>query len=306
MRILLMGGTRFIGKPLVQQLLAAGHQLTLFTRGRQPIPAGVLHLSGDRNVAADLAPLQGQAFEVIIDSSGRTMEESQAVLACTGAPSHRFVYVSSAGVYADSELWPLDEESPLDPSSRHAGKACTEDWLRQQGIPFTSFRPTYIYGPGNYNPVENWFFARICQDLAVPLPGDGSTITQLGHVDDLAMAMARCLEVDASINRIYNCTGSKGVSFRGLVAAAARACGKDPSTVEMRSFDPSCLDPKARKAFPLRLNHFLVDVHRLERELAFTPRFDLDAGLADSFKNDYGLRPDQKVDCSSDALLWKN
>ena len=56
MRILLMGGTRFIGKPLVQQLLAAGHQLTLFTRGRQPIPAGVLHLSGDRNVAVPKSP----------------------------------------------------------------------------------------------------------------------------------------------------------------------------------------------------------------------------------------------------------
>ena len=56
----------------------------------------------------------------------------------------------------------------------------------------------------------------------------------------------------------------------------------------------------------LLVNNFLVDVNRLERELAFTPRFDLDAGLADSFKNDYGLRPDQKVDCSSDALLWKN
>ena len=64
----------------------------------------------------------------------------------------RQVYVSSAGVYADSEQWPLDESSPTDPQSRHAGKADTEAWLRKEGIPFTSFRPTYIYGPGNYNP----------------------------------------------------------------------------------------------------------------------------------------------------------
>ena len=52
-QILVMGGTRFIGKPLVAQLLAAGHELTLFTRGRQPLPEGVEHLSGDRSDPAD-------------------------------------------------------------------------------------------------------------------------------------------------------------------------------------------------------------------------------------------------------------
>jgi nucleoside-diphosphate-sugar epimerase len=304
MEILLMGGTRFIGKPLVQQLIAAGHQLCIFTRGREPIPAGVEHLRGDRSVDADLALLKGRKFEVIIDSSGRSLADTQTVLAQTAAPTHRFIYVSSAGVYAASELWPLDEESPLDPASRHAGKAHTEAWLRQQGIPFTSFRPTYIYGPGNYNPIESWFFDRICQGLPVPLPGDGSTITQLGHVDDLAHAMARSLEVDAATNRIYNCTGRKGVTFKGLVESAARACGVEPAAVELRSFDPSSLDPKARKAFPLRLNHFLVAVHRLEQELAFTPRFDLDRGLAHSYANDYSQKIERHVDCSADALLW--
>ena len=50
------------------------------------------------------------------------------------------------------------------------------------------------------------------------------------------------------------------MTFRGLVAAHERACGKDPEHVELRSFDPSGLDPKARKAFPLRLTHFLSSV----------------------------------------------
>jgi nucleoside-diphosphate-sugar epimerase len=206
-------------------------------------------------------------------------------------------------VYADSHLWPLDEDSPTDPASRHAGKAETEAWLRSQGIPFTSFRPTYIYGPGNYNPVESWFFDRIVHGQSVPLPGDGSTITQLGHVQDLATAMARSIEVDAAANRIYNCTGAQGTTFLGLVEAAARACGKDPSTVEIRSFDPARLDPKARKAFPLRLAHFLTDIHRVQRELAWQPAFDLDQGLADSFNNDYAKRLPTTVDFSSDAAL---
>lgn len=298
-----MGGTRFVGRPLVEQLQAAGHRLTLFTRGRNPLPAGVEHLQGDRSSPEGLEPLRGRRFDVIVDSSGRTLADTQAVIACTDAPAHRLVYVSSAGVYADSELWPLDETSPTDPASRHAGKAETEAWLRAEGIPFTSFRPTYIVGPGNYNPVESWFFDRIVHGRPVPLPGDGSTITQLGHVNDLATAMARCIEVEASTNRIYNCSGRQGITFRGLVLAAARAAGVDPAAVEIRSFDPSGLDKKARKAFPLRLAHFLTDITRVRRELAWEPAFDVESTLADSYRNDYALRPPSEPDFSGDAAL---
>ena len=285
-----MGGTRFIGRPLVARLLAAGHSLSLFTRGRQPLPEGVEHLLGDRTTAEGLGLLAGRRFDVIIDSSGRNLADSRAVIEQTGAPSHRFIYVSSAGVYADSELWPLDEDAPIDPASRHAGKAETEAWLRAEAIPFTSFRPTYIIGAGNYNPVERWFFDRIVHGRPVPLPSDGTTITQLGHVDDLASAMAASIGVEAATNR-------------GLVAAAAVACGKDPAAVEIRSFDPSRLDPKARKAFPLRLAHFLTDIYRLQRELAWEPRFDLARSLADSYANDYALRPPGSPDFSGDDAL---
>jgi nucleoside-diphosphate-sugar epimerase len=302
-KILVMGGTRFVGKPLVARLQAQGHALTLFTRGKNPVPDGVTHLRGDRSTEEGLKALQGLRFDVIVDSSGRKLEDSRRVLTITGAPEHRFVYVSSAGVYAGSDQWPLDEDCPIDPQSRHAGKADTETWLRSEGIPFTSFRPTYIYGPGNYNPVERWFFDRIVHNRPIPLPGDGSTITQLGHVEDLAEAMARCIEVDATANRIYNCSGKQGISFRGLIRDAAVACGRDPDGLDLRSFNPSDLDPKARKAFPLRLNHFLTDITRVERELAWQPSFDLAKGLADSYSNDYAKSPTAAPDFSSDEAL---
>ncbi|WP_413406451.1 MULTISPECIES: NAD-dependent epimerase/dehydratase family protein [unclassified Synechococcus] len=303
MQILLMGGTRFVGKPLVSRLLQQGHSLTLFTRGRQPVPEGVEAVNGDRGDDEALDQLKGRGFDVIVDSSGRTLIDSQRVVERTGAPTHRFLYVSSAGVYAGSPSWPLDEESALDPASRHAGKAETEQWLMREGIAFTSFRPTYIVGPGNYNPVERWFFDRIVNDRPVPLPGDGSTITQIGHVEDLAEAMARSLEVDASCNRIYNCSAKKGITFRGLIEAAALACGREPGSLDLRSFDPSGLDPKARKGFPLRLSHFLTDISRVERELAWTPRFDARACMEDSYKRDYALAPTASPDFSADQVL---
>ena len=298
-----MGGTRFVGKPLVSRLLQQGHQLTLFTRGRQPLPDGVESCVGDRQDDSALEQLRGRSFEVVIDSSGRTLADSQKVIERTGAPSHRFLYVSSAGVYAGSDTWPLDEQSPLDPQSRHAGKAETEAWLMREGIPFTSFRPTYIVGPGNYNPVERWFFDRIVNERPVPLPGDGTTITQVGHVEDLAEAMARSLGVDAACNRIYNCSSHRGITFRGLIAVAAKACGRELADLDLRSFDPSGLDPKARKAFPLRLSHFLTDVSRVERELAWMPRFDAVTSMADSFQKDYQLNPTVNPDFSGDEAL---
>jgi nucleoside-diphosphate-sugar epimerase len=298
-----MGGTRFVGRPLVASLVEAGHEVSVFTRGRQPVPAGVEHLKGDRTQETDLSQLSGRDFDVIVDSSGRTLTDTRSVLTFTGAPRHRLVYVSSAGVYADSELWPLDEDAPLDPASRHAGKAETEAWLLAEGIPFTSFRPTYIIGPGNYNPIERWFFDRLTHDRPIPLPGDGGLITQLGDVRDLARAMALCIDVDTACNRIYHCSGLQGVTLRGLVAMAAKACGKDPATVDIRSFDPAGLEPKARKAFPLRLSHFLTDTHRLQRELAWTPRFDLASSLADSYELDYKKTASESPDFSADEAL---
>ena len=70
-----MGGTRFVGRPLVARLQAAGHDLTLFTRGRQPLPEGVEHLVGDRSDETGLALLEGRSFDVIVDSSGRSQED---------------------------------------------------------------------------------------------------------------------------------------------------------------------------------------------------------------------------------------
>ena len=160
MKTLVLGGTRFVGRALVENLITKGFELTLFTRGKNPLPKNVLHIEGDRNTDA-INKLKGMKFDVIIDSSGRNLDQTKAILDITGPPLHRFLYVSSAGIYKDCFTWPLNEGDEIDQYSRHIGKAHTEEWLRLSKIPFTSFRPTYIYGPGNYNPIEKWFFDRI-------------------------------------------------------------------------------------------------------------------------------------------------
>jgi hypothetical protein len=73
--------------------------------------------------------------------------------------------------------------------------------------------------------------------------------------------------------------------------------------VEIRSFDPAGLEKKARKAFPLRMAHFLTDTHRVRRELAWEPAYDLEATLADSYAHDYALRMPTTPDFSGDEAL---
>ena len=304
MKVLFYGGTRFVGKALVSSLISKGHDIFVFTRGNLPVPKNITHLKGDRLNDEDLKKLSDHSFDLIVDSSGRKLEDTQRLLKFSGLPSFRFIYISSAGVYDNTQLFPVSEESPIDLESRHIGKAKTESWLKAEGIPFTSFRPTYIYGPGNYNPIEKWFFDRITNGRSIPVPLDGQTITQLGHVSDLAEAISISLETDKAINQIYNCSGSKAVTFKGLIETAILATGNNVNDYDLRSFDPSKLDPKARKLFPLRLTNFFTDTSKIEKDLSWKPKFDLLNGLIDSYKNDYLLDNNNQINLSSDELLF--
>ena len=81
MDILMMGGTRFVGRPLVGHFLRAGHSVTLFTRGKQPLPDGVEHLKGDRSEPDGLAALAGAAVSVFCAHRSRSCRMRLAVAA---------------------------------------------------------------------------------------------------------------------------------------------------------------------------------------------------------------------------------
>ena len=191
MKILVMGGTRFVGKSLVQKLISQNHDIDIFTRGNNPNPKGSNLIKGDRNKLEDILKLKNKKYDIVFDISGRELSQTKILIENINENFDRYVYVSSAGVYQDSQELPINEIDPIDKDSRHIGKYESEKWLIDNKIPFTSFRPTYIYGPGNYNKIENWFFERIVSLKKIPIPFDGSLITQLGHVSDLTDAMIK-------------------------------------------------------------------------------------------------------------------
>jgi nucleoside-diphosphate-sugar epimerase len=289
MRILIIGGTRFIGVYLTKLLVAQGHEVVLFNRGNHPVPvSGVEQIIGDRTIAEDLTQkLSSQHFDAIFDNNGRELRDTQPLAELfTGKVKH-FIYMSSAGVYLPAMELPHIEGDAVDPKSRHKGKHETEAFLSKIGIPFTSIRPTYIYGPQNYNQLEGWFFDRLVRDRPIPIPGNGLHITQLGHVADLAAAMAQVLGCEKAIGQTYNVSGDRYVTFDNLARACAIAIGKSPESIQIVRYDPKRFDFGKRKAFPFRTQHFFASVSKAMDDLNWQPKYDLVSGLKDSFHNDY-------------------
>jgi nucleoside-diphosphate-sugar epimerase len=289
MRVLIMGGTRFIGVYLAKLLVDRGHQVVLFNRGNHPAPVDAVQtIVGDRKDVEGLkAKLAGESFDAIFDNNGRELSDTQPLVDLFGDKVQHFVYVSSAGVYLKSDQMPHIEGDAVDPQSRHKGKFHTETYLQAQNVPFTSVRPVYIYGPQNYNPLESWFFDRVVRDRPIPIPGNGMHLTQLGHVQDLATAMAAVLGNETAIGQIYNISGEKAVTFDGLARACAIAAGKDPASLKLVHYDPKAFDFGKAKAFPMRVQHFFTTIDKAQAELGWAPTYDLVAGLKDSFHNDY-------------------
>ena len=309
MRILIMGGTRFIGVYLTKILVERGHDVVLFNRGNKPAPVeGVQQIHGDRKESTRLKELlASEEFDAVFDNNGRELSDTQPLVEIFKDKIQHFVYVSSAGVYLKSDLMPHVEGDSVDPKSRHKGKFETEAYLRDAGVPFTSIRPVYIYGPGNYNPLEAWFFDRIVRDRPIPIPGNGMYMTQLGHCEDLARAMAAVLGNERAIGQIYNISGARYVTFDGLARACATATGKSPESVSLVHYDPQQFDFGKRKAFPLRSQHFFADIHKAKEELNWQPKFDLVSGLKDSFDRDYlaNDRDKAQIDFSLDDEILK-
>ena len=142
-------------------------------------------------------------------------------------------------------------------------------------------RPVYIYGPLNYNPVEEFFFQRIAAGRPICVPGSGMQLTQLGHVSDLSDAFVKILGNPRAAKQTYNIAGDKYVTFDGIARACAVAAGAPPP--ELVHFAPKAFDFGKSKAFPMRDQHFFASVEKAKAELGWAPKFSLAAGLKGAF-----------------------
>ena len=250
-------------------------------------------IKGDRTDDDQIKDLVDPSkYDYVYDMNARELKDVQplAELFVGQAAFKQYVFMSSAGVYLKSDEMPHIETDPVDPKSRHKGKLDCEGQLSELGLPWCSFRPTYICGPQNYNPLERYFFERVTAGRPVCIPGHGQHLTGLGHVEDLAVAMVNVIgREDRTTGKVYNVQNTQSITFDGVARAAAKAAGIDPSTVEIVHYDPKKFKfPEGKKAFPMRPQHFFTGIHRAMKDLDWAPVYDsMDDIFKDAYENDF-------------------
>src|SRR5687768_17483861 len=113
LRVLILGGTGFIGPHFVDALNAGGHKITLFNRGKRDPEAkpGVEQLLGDRN--GQIEALGGRDWDVVIDNSGYTPKQVKATADLLKDRVQQYIFISSIAVYADFKIPNVDEDYRL-------------------------------------------------------------------------------------------------------------------------------------------------------------------------------------------------
>ena len=194
MRILILGGTQFLGRHVVDAALGKGHDVTLFNRGqtRPELFPDVEKLRGDRD--GDLGALAGRRFDAVVDTSGYIPRVVRATLAALDEIGH-YTFVSSVSVYADLSS-PADESAPLaqltedteDFRSEAYGalKALCEDVVRERYPDAFIPRPGLIVGPWDPTGRFTYWPQRIADGGRVLAPAPADMPAQVIDARDLA------------------------------------------------------------------------------------------------------------------------
>lgn len=213
MKILILGGTQFVGRHSVETLLAAGHDVTVFTRGRSQdaLPPQVARLRGDRDDgSAGLAALDGRVWDVCIDISGYTPRQVRASAERLRRIVRRYVYISAVSVYGDPPRGPVRESHALLPPAEENVtevdgqtygplKVACEHIVREcYGERCTVLRPQVIVGPHDQTARYAYWVRRVQRGGPMLAPGDGTDHVQVIDVRDVARFIRTVVERDVS------------------------------------------------------------------------------------------------------------
>jgi 2'-hydroxyisoflavone reductase len=234
--ILILGGTHFLGPPIVETARAHGHVLTLFNRGKtnSHLFPDVEQLHGDR--AGDLAALRGRRWDAVIDTSGqipRHVQRSATALREAG----QYVFVSSISAYQPLAKSGADESAPLVPFTdlddtrpeNYGGHKALCERVAEEAMPgrVTVVRPTLIVGPGDDTDRFTYWPLRVARGGEMLAPGAPTDPTQIIDVRDLAEWLV--LVVERGTTGVFNGLGPRErLGFGAMLDACAQAAGASP------------------------------------------------------------------------------
>jgi 2'-hydroxyisoflavone reductase len=240
MKILVIGGTLFLGRHLVDAALAAGHEVTLFNRGKTnpDLYPDVTKLRGDRR-EGDLKALEGGEWDLAIDTCGYFPREVRAMTDVLEDRVGHYTFVSTISVYDDfskptDELSPvgvIDEPDTTEMSNEAYGplKALCEQ-VAEDAMPgrVLVVRPGLIVGPHDPTDRYSYWPWRVAQGGEVLAPGPKDDVVQIIDGRDLAEWMVRA--ATRKLTGVFNAT-SEPFTFAEMVDGCREAAGSDAGEV---------------------------------------------------------------------------
>ncbi len=249
MDFLVLGGTSFVGRAVVEYALGHGHRLTLFSRGRTGaglFPAAERR-TGDRDTG-DYAALAGSSWDAVVDVSAYVPRHVQQATDAVSSRAGRYLLISTVSVYDHVPAPPagLAEDAPRRPPERGTEDvtgetygplkvACEDDAAARWGDRATVVRPGIVGGPHDPTDRFTYWVRRAARGGRVAVPGRLDQPVQVVDSRDLAALVVALLEADRS--GTFNAVGpAEPVTLGGLVQACAQAAGSAvelvPVTVE--------------------------------------------------------------------------
>jgi nucleoside-diphosphate-sugar epimerase len=301
MNCLVIGGTGYIGRVLVAELLKAGHSVTVLHRTpTHELGRRVKSLQADRNNAQGIkAALAGKSFEVVFDNvydwdRGTTAGQVEATARAAGDNLQRYIFMSSVAAYGDGlNHHEGDALAPDDaPDLYVRNKAMSERALfrlhQRIGLPVVTLRPPYVYGPGNRMYREAFFWDRLRLGRVVIIPGDGRRLMQFIYVRDLVLAGIKAMEEPNAVGHAFNIANARPLAQSEVVEAFAKAAKKPAKLVRIpREYILRAgghpMGPKLYFGFYYDMPPITQVTAKAQRVLKFKPT-DFDTGLKETYK----------------------
>ncbi len=289
-RVLIIGGSGFIGPRLIEALLTHGtSEIAILNRGRRFLP-GVVALAADRNAELEMACAARSVgdLDVVVDLSCFNRRQAAVAWSCFGAKARRWICLSSAAVYRPVATGSPDELTPTGGGELWGeygrGKAEAEDHLVATAPTgsVACLRAPYVYGPGNTADRETFVWSRLLRGRTIFVPGDGTTMVDFIHVDDLVAAILACIDAPRLRSAHYNVSTEEHLTLRKLVNVLAVACGCSESCLPVGNSAPGI---DALTYFPFRDVPCHLAGSMLTEELAWRPQLSSSTGFARTFRS---------------------
>ncbi|HXP53325.1 MAG TPA: NAD-dependent epimerase/dehydratase family protein [Streptosporangiaceae bacterium] len=262
MRILVLGGTSFVGRAIVDDALRCGHEVTLFSRGRtgSELFPGVPRLTGDRDTG-DYAALRDGRWDAVADVSGYVPRHTGQAMDALGDRVGRYLFISSHAVYQHAGVGPgSTEDTPRRPAVRDTEElsgetygplkvACEDDVLARYGDRATIVRPGKVAGPHDVQDGLTYWARRAARGGRVALPADPDQPIQVIDVRDLGRLVVQLLTDDRP--GAFHAVGpADPTTLAGLIHTCARAAGAEVEVVPIPARLAPPLFPLVRADWP--------------------------------------------------------